>query len=233
MEADFEARYHYRPWLVETFVAPEHDGATFKAANFVCIGRTAGRGRCDRTHDHACAVKSVYLYELTPHWRRALGVARVDAAAALGPGEGLDSAQWAQNEFGGAPLGDKRLSVRLVHSAALLASCPGHVFTSAPDRAAVKGYYRLIDHPDESQVTPEHIVAPHRARTVERMRAQDTVLCVQGRDGFELRDPCGLRRAEPHRTQPDLGQDLGPTPASDACGDRRGSAPGGAALRVR
>ena len=184
VEADFEARYHYRPWLVETFVAPEHDGATFKAANFVCIGRTAGRGRCDRTHDHACAVKSVYLYELTPHWRRAMGVARVDAAAALGPGEGLDSAQWAQNELGGAPLGDKRLSVRLVHSAALLASCPGHVFTSAPDRAAVKGYYRLIDHPDESQVTPEHIVAPHRARTVERMRAQDTVLCVQ--DGTDL-----------------------------------------------
>ena len=30
---DFEARYHYRPWLVETFVEPEHDGISFKAAN--------------------------------------------------------------------------------------------------------------------------------------------------------------------------------------------------------
>ncbi len=57
-------------------------------------------------------------------------------------------------------------------------------FTGAPDRAAVKGYYRLIDHPDESQVTPEHIVAPHRARTIERMRGQDTVLCIQ--DGTDL-----------------------------------------------
>ena len=76
------------------------------------------------------------------------------------------------------------MSARLVRSAELLASCPGHAFTGAPDRAAMKGYYRLIDHPDESQVTPEHIVAPHRARTIERMRAHDTVLCIQ--DGTDL-----------------------------------------------
>ena len=184
MGADFEARYHYRPWLVETFVEPEHDAVCFKAANFVCVGPTAGRGRCDRAHAGARTAKSVYLYELAPHWRRTLGLARVEAAAPLGPGEGLDSAQWAANEFGDAPLGDKRLSARLVRSAELLASCPGHAFTGAPDRAAVKGYYRLIDHPDESQVTPEHIVAPHRARTIERMRAHDTVLCIQ--DGTDL-----------------------------------------------
>ena len=184
VEADFEARYHYRPWLVETFVAPEHDGACFRAANFVCVGPTAGRGRCDRAHRSARTVKSVYLYELAPHWRRTLDVARVEAAPSRSPGEGLDSAQWAHHELGGAPLGDKRLSARLVRSAELLASCPGHVFTGAPDRAAVKGYYRLIDHPDESQVTPEHIVAPHRARTTERMRAHDTVLCIQ--DGTDL-----------------------------------------------
>ena len=184
VETDFEARYHYRPWVVETFVAPEHDGASFRAANFVCVGDTAGRGRCDRAHDRPRTVKSVYLYELAPHWRRTLGVAPLEAAPSRSPGEGLDSAQWAANELGDAPLGDKRLSARLVRSATLLASCPGHTFTGAPDRAAVKGYYRLIEHPDESQVTPEHIVAPHRARAIERMRAHDTVLCIQ--DGTDL-----------------------------------------------
>ena len=184
VEADFEARYHYRPWVVETFVEPEHDGACFRAANFVCAGPTTGRGRCDRAHVGARTVKSVYLYELTPHWRRRLGVARVEVAPSRSPGQGLDSAQWAENELGDAPLGDKRLSARLVRSATLLAQCPGRVFTGAPDRAAVKGYYRFIEHPDESQVTPEHIVAPHRARTVERMRAHDTVLCIQ--DGTDL-----------------------------------------------
>ena len=82
------------------------------------------------------------------------------------------------------PLGDKRLSVRLVRSAELLAARPDHAFSGAPDRAAVKGYWRQIDHPECSQVTPAHIVAPHRAHTVERMRTQETVLRIQ--DGTDL-----------------------------------------------
>ena len=183
---DFEARYQYRPWLVETFVGPAHDGASFKAANFVWVGQTAGRGRQDRDHARARPVKSVYMYELEPHWRRRLGVARVDAAPALAPADGLDSGAWTGNEFGGAPLGDQRLSARLVKSAGLLASLPGEAITAnaSHDRAAVKGYYRLIDQPVSSAVTPGNILAPHRARTLQRMRGQDTVLCIQ--DGTDL-----------------------------------------------
>ena len=183
---DFEARYRYRPWLVETFVGPAHDGASFKAANFVWVGHTAGRGRQDRDHARARPVKSVYMYELEPHWRRRLGVARVAAAPALAPADGLDSAAWTVNEFGGAPLGDKRLSARLVKSAGLLAALPGEAITAnaSHDRAAVKGYYRLIDQPVSSAVTPGNILAPHRARTLQRMRGQDTVLCIQ--DGTDL-----------------------------------------------
>ena len=52
------------------------------------------------------------------------------------------------------------------------------------DRAAVKGYYRLIDQPVSSAVTPMNILAPHRARTLQRMRGHDTVLCIQ--DGSDL-----------------------------------------------
>ena len=186
LPADFEARYRYRPWLVETFVGLAHDGASFKAANFVWVGHTAGRGRQDRAHTRAGTVKSVYMYELEPRWRRQLGLARVAAAPALAPGDGLDSTQWTANEFGGAPLGDKRLSARLVKSAGLLAALPGQALTAnaAHDRAAVKGYYRLIDQPAQSEVTPAHILAPHRARTVQRMRGQQTVLCIQ--DGTDL-----------------------------------------------
>ena len=184
MGSDFAARYGYRPWLVETFVEPEHEAASFRAANFVCVGHTSGRGRGDAHHARDRTVKSVYIYELNTHWRRPLGVARVETAPSRSPGEGLDSAQWAANELGGAPLGDKRLSARLVSSAALLASSPSHALGSAHDRAAVKGYYRLVDHPDHAQVTPANIVAPHRARTVERMRGNDTVLCIQ--DGTDL-----------------------------------------------
>ena len=93
VEADFEARYRYRPWLVETFVAPAHEGASFRAANFVCVGPTRDVGAA--TAPMTVPAQSVYLYELATHWRRTLGVARVEAAPSLGPGEGLDSTQWA------------------------------------------------------------------------------------------------------------------------------------------
>ena len=78
-------------------------------------------------------------------------------------------------------MGDQRLSARLVKSAGLLASLPGEAVTAnaSHDRAAVKGYYRLIDQPVSSAVTPGNILAPHRARTLQRMRGQDTVLCIQ------------------------------------------------------
>ena len=150
------------------------------------MGRTAGRGRQDRRKERKRSVKSVYLYELAGDWRKRLGVGFVDAAPSLAPGEGLDGEVWAAHEFGGAALGDKRLSTRLVRSAALLASVPGQAVTGnlGHDRAAVKGYYRFIDHAADSAVTPAAILAPHRARTVGRMRGQDTVLCIQ--DGTDL-----------------------------------------------
>ena len=117
VEADFEARYHYRPWLVETFVEPAHGGVSASRRRTSCApGHTAGRvDDATAPMTGARTVKSVYLYELAAHWRRSAwawhGSRRRRRAS---PGEGLDSAQWAANEFGGAPLGDKRLSARLV-----------------------------------------------------------------------------------------------------------------------
>ena len=51
-------------------------------------------------------------------------------------------------------------------------------------RALVKGHYRLIDQPADSAVTVDNILAPHRERTLRRMQAHDTVLCIQ--DGTRL-----------------------------------------------
>ena len=120
----FEARYGYRPWLVETFVEPPQEGVSLRAANFLYLGQSAGRGRQDRHNRHAETRKSVYIYPLAPDWRRRLGVPFVDHAPVLVPGHGLDSERWARMEFGGAPLGDKRLTARLVRSAKLLAAYP-------------------------------------------------------------------------------------------------------------
>jgi len=186
--ADFEARYGYRPYLVESFVEAPHTGVSLRAANWCYLGESCGRGRQDRAHAALETRKAIYVYELEAEWRARLGVG---AAAApldgpLEPGEGLDGESWAENELGGAPLGDKRLSRRLVDSARRQAEEPMRAFTAVgkDDWPAVKGYYRLIDQPADSEVTAENILAPHRARTRRRMQAQPTVLCIA--DGTDV-----------------------------------------------
>ena len=183
---DFETRYGFRPWLVESFADAGYDGTCLRAANFLCVGETTGRGRQDRQKRRAKTVKRVFLRPLVGNWRRKLGVAWVEHAPVLQPGEGLNATDWAENEFGGAPLGDKRLSARLVKSVGLLAAYPGQKIhaNSASDSTAINAFYRLIEMPAESAVTVENILAPHRERSVRRIRAQRTVLAIQ--DGTDL-----------------------------------------------
>ena len=118
-------------------------------------GAVARTGRKRR----AQTVKTVFVYELERSWRTKLGVARVEHAPSLEPGEGLNAQDWAHNEFGGAPLGDRRLSARLVKSAGLLAAYPGQKINAAPDadNTAVNAFYRLIEAPAESEITPGNI----------------------------------------------------------------------------
>jgi hypothetical protein len=187
--ADFEARYGYRPYLVETFVErPGYSGVSLRASNWHYLGESSGRGRQDRGHAANETTKAIYLYELEADWRVRLGVgpAPSPSEGPLAPGEGLDGEHWAEHEFGGAPLGDQRRSRRLVDSAKRQAEQPMRAFTAVAkeDWPAVKGYYRLIDQPADSEVTPQNILRPHRARTVRRMQAQPTVLCIQ--DGTDV-----------------------------------------------
>lgn len=187
LAADYEARYGYRPWLVESFVdTAQFAGTSYRAANWLAVGHSQGRGRQDRTHDNAKSVKAIYVYPLAPDWRERMGVSEPRGPEPLHPGENLDGPQWAQHEFGGADLGDLRLQRRLVESAQTLAAHPGRAFcgAAAGDLAALKGYYRLIERPDDSAVTMHAMLAPHRQRTLQRMMAQPVVLCIQ--DGTDL-----------------------------------------------
>jgi len=184
---DFEQRYGFRPWLVESFVDTScFSGTCYRAANWVRVGRTQGRGRQDRHWEMAETVKDIYLYPLEKDLRVKLGLPADSGLSALKVADGLGADQWAEKEFGGAPLGDKRLSRRLVECAGAKASKPDRAFSDVAkgDWAAVKGYYRLIDQPDETAVTMENILVPHRERTIRRMKAQQTVLCIQ--DGSAL-----------------------------------------------
>lgn len=184
---DFEARYGYRPWLVETFVdTSSHSGTCFQASNWIRIGSSRGRGRQDRGRRRSETVKDIYVYELEQDFRDRMGLPAHSGLGPLAVDAGLESEIWAEQELGGAPLGDRRLSKRLVRSAMAQAGDPMRAFSGVArvDRALVKGHYRFIDQPDESAVTMENILAPHRERTVRRMKAQKTVLCIQ--DGTDL-----------------------------------------------
>lgn len=178
---DFETEYGYAPWLVESFVEPEaHDGASLRAAGWERIGRTKGRGRQDRANRAPETIKDIYLYVLDEGFRNRLGVEEPAVVRPLAPGEGLDGAGWAQEELGGAHLGDRRLSRRLVSIASIKGRSPGLPFSEAVEgRAApTAGFYRFLDQPDETEVSMENILAPHRARTVRRMRDRGRVLCI-------------------------------------------------------
>ncbi len=184
---DFEERYGYLPWLVETFVdTAGHAGTCFRAANWIRVGWTEGRGRQDRERARPETVKDVWVYELEKDFRERMGLAAYSGLGPLPVEAGLESGRWAEREFGGAPLGDRRLSKRLVRSAMMQAEDPMRAFSGVArgDWAAVKGYYRFIDQPEASALTMENILAPHREQTLRRMSAQKTVLCIQ--DGTDL-----------------------------------------------
>jgi len=184
---DFEKKYHYRPLLIESFVDTSHySGACYKAANWIEVGKTKGRGRQDRLSESRLSVKAIFLYPLEKDFRKQMGLSSHAGLGSLELGDGLDGEHWAEHEFGGAPLGDNRLSKRLVSVAAAKAEEPGRAFSGIAkgDWPAVKAYYRMIDQPETSEVTLSNILAPHRVRTVRRMMGQKTVLCVQ--DGSEL-----------------------------------------------
>ncbi|HVP44274.1 MAG TPA: Druantia anti-phage system protein DruA [Terriglobales bacterium] len=66
LPADWQAQYGVRPLLAETFVDPaRYTGACYRAANWVEIGQTSGRGREDRQHRrHGARPKRVFVYPL-------------------------------------------------------------------------------------------------------------------------------------------------------------------------
>ncbi|MCL5677470.1 MAG: DUF4338 domain-containing protein [Firmicutes bacterium] len=71
--ADWQARYGYRPVLLESFVErPRFTGTSYRAANWVCVGQTQGRGKLDRTHRADKPVKDIWLYPLDRHFRQIL-----------------------------------------------------------------------------------------------------------------------------------------------------------------
>ena len=70
---DWQARYGYRPLLLETFVQSDRfAGTSYRAANWTHVGQTQGRGKLDVHRTHALPRKDIWLYPLRRDFRRRL-----------------------------------------------------------------------------------------------------------------------------------------------------------------
>jgi hypothetical protein len=62
---DWPEKYNYKPVLLETFVElPRFTGACYKAANWLHVGTTKGRGRNDRFSECKLFKKDIFLFPL-------------------------------------------------------------------------------------------------------------------------------------------------------------------------
>ena len=70
---DWQQRYGMRPVLLETFCeTPRFQGTCYRAANWIHLGQTQGRGKLDTRHEYNQPVKNVFVKPLCPDWKETL-----------------------------------------------------------------------------------------------------------------------------------------------------------------
>lgn len=73
IQKDWLREFCYAPVLIETFVDTEHFlGTCYKAANWIYLGKTQGRGRNDRDNEYSLSKKDIYVYPLQKDFRECL-----------------------------------------------------------------------------------------------------------------------------------------------------------------
>lgn len=177
---DWEARYAIRPLLLESFVQRERfAGTSYRAANWVHVGSTSGRGRQDREHVAEEPVKEVYVYPLQGNWREALCRVRAELSSPrpVCEAQALPAQDWAQEEFGRARLGDARLQGRLQELARDFYARPcAQIPQACGTRAKTKAAYRFFEH---EQTSMQAILQSHYEASAARVKEHAVVLAVQ------------------------------------------------------
>ena len=184
---DWAQAYGYKPLLLETYVESKRFGATsYRAANWIYVGKTRGRGRQDREHRKDKPVKDIYLYALVPDCQKHLceepGPARLSASIGSKPAH--PPQDWAQEEFGQVRLRDRRHRERLcVVARDFFARPAANIPQACQDRAKTKAAYRLLEH---KAVKMDTLLATHYHSTMERIAREQipVVLAVQDTTSF-------------------------------------------------
>lgn len=73
ISGDWQKLYHHPIHLLETFIDPERfKGTCYRAANWILVGRTTGRGKDDQTKRANRSLKELLVYPLCRDFRRKL-----------------------------------------------------------------------------------------------------------------------------------------------------------------
>lgn len=170
LKCDWRSRYGKEPLLVETFVDQSRfTGACYRAANWIPVGTTAGRGRQDSRRQAALPEKEMYVYPLHRKWRELLGGSLKD--------EPPQARDWAEEEWGRASLGDTRLVQRLIALGRDRYARPqANIPQTCGSRSKTKAAYRFFDH---ERATLQNLLAPHIEATTKRAAKENVVLAIQ------------------------------------------------------
>jgi len=163
---DWQERYGEKPALVETFVdSSRYKGTCYRAANWIDLGLTQGRGRQDRARDEQVELKHVFVYPLQRNWRKLL-TAPLELPRLMPSVRVQAPSDWAQEEFGRCRL-SARLTQRLMTMARDFWGRPMADIPEACESAAkTQAAYRFLANDD---VLFETLMQPHYAATEERI----------------------------------------------------------------
>jgi Domain of unknown function (DUF4338) len=73
VSADWQRLYQHPIHLLETFIDPgRFRGSCYRAANWIYLGQTTGRGKADLTHRANRSLKELWVYPITKDFRQQL-----------------------------------------------------------------------------------------------------------------------------------------------------------------
>ena len=73
ISADWQALYHHPVFWLETFVDTElFKGTCYRAANWIFLGNTSGRGKYNKTQKQLTSIKAMYGFPLVKQFRKLL-----------------------------------------------------------------------------------------------------------------------------------------------------------------
>jgi hypothetical protein len=180
---DWQAYYGEKPVLVETFVdCEQYRGTCYRAANWIELGLTQGRGRQDKRRREQLSRKRVYVYPLQRNWRGQLIMPlewpRLRPSTRITP-----PADWAEAEFGRCRL-NGRLRERLLRIARNFYADPmANIPEASGSQTQSQATYRFFAHED---VSFETVLQPHFAATEERISELSHAVVLVAQDTTSL-----------------------------------------------